>query len=324
VHGVLGVEFDTGRVELDYRKEKRSSSRPSGDLALAFDHTQIVSTPIRESVLSLDARTGEVLWTLEGNVPGRSGKSWSVSSLSTPASDSIFLIDRRRDVFELDVTGQVTHRYATDEQGGIKGPILINGVLAFKERKGDQGLVMKVLSREGDTVLLEEPGCKEVFSMSSTHLGCVGFDRLTQQVIVRRMRPDGAERVAHTLTASESTSRLIHAMALSSRHVALVTSSSRETEDGSSMELRDVYIVDMERPEVMPVHVEVPRTQKSLGSSLLPSLSFTPDGVILLADWGGFHAIQTNIPWTNRGPAPRGPELADHQNSGYLPFVKEP
>jgi hypothetical protein len=183
---------------------------------------------------------------------------------------------------------------------------------------------MKVLSRQGDTVLLEEPGCDEVFSMSPTHLGCVGFDRLTHEVLVRRMRTDGTQRVARTFTVPESTSRLIHAMALSSRHVALVTSSSREKEDGSSMELRDVYIVDMERPEVTPVHIEVPRTQKSLGSSLLPSLSFTPDGVILLADWGGFHAIETNIPWTNRGPAPRGPELSDHQNSGYLPFMKEP
>jgi hypothetical protein len=190
------------------------------------------------------------------------------------------------------------------------------------EEHGFDRHVTKILSDWGGPVVHEELDCGSFFTLGPKRLGCVEFSQYSQQARIVGVNIDGTQRVERTLKVPEGMDRVIlnKVIALSSRHVAVSMSGSRKGDDGFSRSVHDVYIVDLERPELEPTHVELVREVDNWGEDLRTTPLFTKSGMLLVAAWGAFHGIQTNIPWTDRGPAPRGVWVSDNQNSGYAWF----
>jgi len=290
-------------------------------IAHAFDRTQVVSNLGTDGLISLDANTGEELWTLGGEIPGRAGTPWVLIHLLTPTPHRLFLLDRRQDIFEVDNKGRVTHRHGIGDKGDLYGPLLMGDVIVLEEHGFDRH-VTKILSDWGGPVVHEELDCGSFFTLGPKRLGCVEFSQYSQQARIVGVNIDGTQRVERTLKVPDGMDRVIlnKVIALSSRHVAVSMSGSRKGDDGFSRSVRDVYIVDLERPELEPTHVELVREVDNWGEDLRTTPLFTKSGMLLVVAWGAFHGIQTNIPWTDRGPAPRGVWVSDNQNSGYAWF----
>jgi hypothetical protein len=316
--GVLGVHVDTGDIILEQTEREFGNDMP-GPLVLAFNSSQVVFTPDRERLVSLDAITGEVRWQLDGEVPARPGEVWNTGELFTPTSGHLFSIYNSRDLFEIDERGRATLRYHVDAPGTLRGPLFMEDSIVMEEHS-PQGHTVKVWSGWDGDIVHQEPRCGWVFSMSPRRIGCVERDPDSGQLRVVNVNLDGTQRVERTVKVPEGLERIIwtELVALSPRHVLVTVSGSRmNSQDERSTSLRDFYIVDMAQPDVPPAHVESIKPDINWPSFGYMTPLFTRGGVVVVEAWGMLYGIQTNIPWTDRGPAPRGPNLGGNQNSGH-------
>ena len=321
INGVLGIDVDTGKVRLDHREPQRHRGDVPMATALAFAGSQVVSTPGMDRLVSLDARTGKVLWRLDGDVPGRPGEPWRITRLVTPSPETLFLLNQWKELYEVDATGGVTPRHVLHEAGGLRGPILLGGAMVLEESRVKEDTT-KILKAWGGPVIHQESRCGGIFTMGPRRIGCTERTRFGTQLRIVAVDVDGANRSERTLTLPQDERRTIwpQIVALSPRHVLAIASGVKVEEhkgNSTSTPVLDAYILDMEDPKREPVHVEWMKTQKNLGSSLEPTPIFTRGGTVVVSRWGSFHGIQTNIPWTDRGPAPRGALVGNHHNLGY-------
>lgn len=316
-NGVMGIHVDTGDIALEYT-ERELGHDIKGPLVLAFHRSQVVFTPDRERLISLDASTGEVRWQLDGEVPERPGEMWNTGELFTPTSGRLFSIYKSRDLFEIDERGRATLRYSVDAPGTLSGPLFMEDMIVMEE-PSPQGHTVKVWSGWDEGIVHQELRCGSVFSMSPRRIGCIERAPDSGQLRIVNVNLDGTQRVERTLKVPEGLEHTIwtNLIALSPNHVLVTMSGSRVNAQEQYTSLRDFYIVDMAQPDVAPAHVELIKPDINWSSFGYMTPLFTRDGVVVVEAWGMLYGIQTNIPWTDRGPAPRGPRLGGNQNSGH-------
>lgn len=301
VHGVLGFHLDTGELLFHY-SEPHLQNDFLWDVALAFEHKQVVFSPRSGRVVSLDASSGDMLW--------EHIDAASRVSLLTPTHDKLF-IQTKNKLTEIDREGRATLRHEWPDDTSVSGPVLMHdGTIVLLEETlidDTRQTRLKFLKDWGDSPVHVEQGCNLFFSMSPDHIGCLAKGDDHQSARIIRFDLDGSNRLERQMTvAPEFTGKIqTHALPLSRRHVALFMSVKR----------RDAQ--EVEDPQTHPVHVAITPPAQILGETWSMTPLFTRTGTLIFSFWNQFHAIETNIPWTDRGPAPRGPLLGDHQNAGF-------
>lgn len=314
INGVLGFHLDTGDLLFHY-SEPRLQNDFLFDVALAFEREQVVFSPHSGRIVSMDASSGEALWEHIDPTAFR-------VSLLTPAHDKLF-IHKGNNLTELDHQGRATLRHAWTDETYVSGPVLMHdGTIVLLEETlidDTRQTQLKLLNEWGTSPLHVEQGCNLFFTMSPDHIGCLDKDEAHQSARIVRLDLDGSNRLERQVTIAPELTGMIKtdALPLSRRHVALFMSVKRRDAPEVEDEQLHVLILDIEDPQAHPVHVEITPPVQILGDIWSMTPLFTRSGILIFSFWNQFHAIETNIPWTDRGPAPRGPRLGDNQNAGF-------